>query len=144
ASDTLALHEREDITTMGAVVKSASEALKRADCSIEDIDVFELHDSFTISEIMLTEDIGIVGKGEGGSAVEEGLTEINGEYPVNPSGGLKARGHPVGATGVAQVVELYHQVLGEGGKRQIPDAERGLAVNTGGTGATSIVHIVGV
>ncbi|MBD3159062.1 MAG: thiolase domain-containing protein [Candidatus Lokiarchaeota archaeon] len=143
ASDTLALHEREDITTMGAVVESTGTALDRAKCSIEDIDVFELHDSFTISEIMLTEDVGIVEKGKGGEAVEKGLTQIDGEYPVNPSGGLKARGHPVGATGVAQLVELYHQVKGDAGKRQVPDTERGLAVNIGGTGATSIVHIVG-
>lgn len=143
ASDTLALHERHDITTMGAVVKSTSTALERANVSIGDIDVFELHDSFTISEIMLTEDVGIVEKGEGGKAVEQGLTQIDGEYPVNPSGGLKARGHPVGATGVAQVVELFHHVKGDAGKRQVADAERGLAVNIGGTGATSIVHILG-
>jgi len=143
ASDTLALHDRQDITTMGAVLGSTQTALDRAGVSIEDIDVFELHDSFTISEIILTEDVGIVDKGEGGEAVEKGLTEIDGQYPVNPSGGLKARGHPVGATGVAQIVELYHQIKGDAGKRQVPDAEHGLAVNIGGTGATSIVHIVG-
>jgi acetyl-CoA C-acetyltransferase len=128
---------------MGAVLGSTQTALDRAGVSIEDIDVFELHDSFTISEIILTEDVGIVDKGEGGEAVEKGLTEIDGQYPVNPSGGLKARGHPVGATGVAQIVELYHQIKGDAGKRQVPDAEHGLAVNIGGTGATSIVHIVG-
>ncbi|MBS3795478.1 MAG: thiolase domain-containing protein [Candidatus Thorarchaeota archaeon] len=143
ASDTLSLHDREDITTMSAVVGSTETALDRAGLSIEDIDVFELHDSFTISEIMLTEDVGIVDKGKGGEAVEQGLTEIDAEYPVNPSGGLKARGHPVGATGVAQIVELYHQIMGDAGKRQVADAEHGLAVNIGGTGATSIVHIMG-
>ncbi len=143
ASDTLALHDREDITRMDAAVISAREALKQAGVSIKDIDVFELHDSFTISEIVLTEDVGIVEKGQGGKAVEEGLTEIDGKFPVNTSGGLKARGHPIGATGVAQIVELVLQLRGDAEKRQVDGAEKGMAVNIGGTGATSIVHILG-
>jgi acetyl-CoA C-acetyltransferase len=143
ASDTLALHDRVSITEMIAAKLSSKQALERAKMDIKDIDVFELHDSFTISEIMLTEDIGIVEKGKGGPALDDGLTEIGGKFPVNPSGGLKARGHPVGATGVAQIVELALQLRGECEGRQVDGATRGMAVNTGGTGATSIVHILG-
>jgi acetyl-CoA C-acetyltransferase len=143
SGDTLALHDRRDICTMDSVVISAKNSLSEAKLSIDDIDVFELHDSFTISEITLMEDIGMVEKGKGGKAVEEGLTEIGGKYPVNPSGGLKARGHPIGATGVAQIVELALQLRGDAEKRQIDGAEKGLSVNIGGTGATSIVHILG-
>jgi acetyl-CoA C-acetyltransferase len=142
-SDTLALHDRKSITTMNAVVSSTKGALKEANLEIKDIDVLELHDSFSIGEIILTEDVGIAKKGEGGKALEEGITEIGGKFPVNPSGGLKARGHPVGATGVAQIVELALQLRGDAEKRQVDGPEKALAVNIGGTGATSIVHILG-
>jgi acetyl-CoA C-acetyltransferase len=143
ASDTLALHDRESITEMKAAKISARHALERAKLEIKDINVFELHDSFTISEIMLTEDVGIVEKGQGGRALDDGLTELGGKFPVNTSGGLKARGHPIGATGVAQIVELALQLRGECEGRQVDGAMKGMAVNTGGTGATSIVHILG-
>lgn len=142
-TDTLALHDRKSITTFNSVVSSTKSALKQAGLELKDIDVIELHDSFSIGEIMLTEDIGIAKKGEGGKALEEGITEIGGKFPVNTSGGLKARGHPIGATGVAQIVELALQLRGDADKRQVDGAEKGLAVNIGGTGATSIVHIVG-
>ncbi len=142
-TDTLALHDRKSITTFNSVVSSTKSALKGANLELKDIDVLELHDSFSIGEIMLTEDVGIAKKGEGGKALEEGITEIGGKFPVNTSGGLKARGHPIGATGVAQIVELVLQLRGDADKRQVEDAEKGLAVNLGGTGATSIVHIVG-
>lgn len=141
-SDTLALHDRDSITTMKSVVTSTKYALKQASLEIKDIDVFELHDSFSIGEIILTEDVGIAEKGKGGKALEEGITEIGGKFPVNTSGGLKARGHPVGATGVAQIVELVLQLRGDAEKRQVAGAEKALAVNIGGTGATSIVHIL--
>lgn len=143
ASDTLALHNRESITEMKAAKISSKQALERAKLEISDIDVFELHDSFTIGEIILTEDVGIVEKGQGGPALDEGITDIGGKFPVNPSGGLKARGHPIGATGVAQIVELALQLRNECEGRQIDGAQKGMAVNTGGTGATSIVHILG-
>lgn len=143
AGDTLALHDRKSITTMNSVVRSSKQALKEAKLELKDIDVFEIHDSFTIGEIIITEDIGIAKKGEGGKAVEEGITDIGGKFPVNTSGGLKARGHPVGATGVAQIVELVLQLRGDANGRQIDGAEKGMAVNIGGTGATSIVHILG-
>ncbi len=142
-SDTLALHDRRDICTMDSVVTSTKSSLKEVDIKITDIDVFELHDSFTISEITLMEDIGLVEKGQGGKMLEEGLTELGGKYPVNTSGGLKARGHPIGATGVAQIVEIVLQLRGDAEKRQVDGAELGMAVNIGGTGATSIVHILG-
>jgi len=143
SSDTLALHDRKSITQMNAVVNSTKSALKEAGLELKDIDVLELHDSFSIGEIILTEDVGIAKKGEGGKALEEGITEIGGKFPVNTSGGLKARGHPIGATGVAQIVELSLQLRGDAEKRQVDGAEKGLAVNIGGTGATSIVHILG-
>ena len=142
-SDTLALHDRKSITTFDSVVSSTKSALKAANLELKDIDVLELHDSFSIGEIMLTEDVGICEKGQGGKTLEEGITEIGGKFPVNTSGGLKARGHPIGATGVAQIVELALQLRGDADKRQVDGAEKGLAVNIGGTGATSIVHIVG-
>ncbi len=142
-SDTLALHDRRDICTMDSVVTSVNSSLKEADLAITDMDVFELHDSFTISEITLMEDIGLCEKGKGGKMLEEGLTEIGAKFPVNTSGGLKARGHPIGATGVAQIVELALQLRGDAEKRQVEGAEKGMAVNIGGTGATSIVHILG-
>lgn len=142
-TDTLALHDRKSITTFNSVVSSTKSALKKANLELKDIDVLELHDSFSIGEIMLTEDVGIAKKGEGGKVFEEGITEIGGKFPVNTSGGLKARGHPIGATGVAQIVELALQLRGDAEKRQVDGAEKGLAVNIGGTGATSIVHIVG-
>ena len=142
-SDTLALHDRKSITTFNSVVTSTKSALKAANLELKDIDVIELHDSFSIGEIMLTEDVGICEKGQGGKTLEEGITEIGGKFPVNTSGGLKARGHPIGATGVAQIVELALQLRGDADKRQVDGAEKGLAVNIGGTGATSIVHIVG-
>lgn len=142
-TDTLALHDRKSITTFNSVVSSTNAALQEASLELKDIDVLELHDSFSIGEIMLTEDVGIAKKGEGGKALEEGITNIGGKFPVNPSGGLKARGHPIGATGVAQIVELTLQLRGDADKRQVDGAEKGLAVNIGGTGATSIVHIIG-
>ncbi len=143
AGDTLALHDRKSITRMDSVIISSREALKKAGLEMNDISVIELHDSFTISEIMQMEDVGIAKKGEGGKAVEEGITQIGGKFPVNTSGGLKARGHPIGATGVAQIVELVYQLRGEAEGRQVEGAEKGMAVNIGGTGATSIVHILG-
>ncbi|MFX1475256.1 MAG: thiolase domain-containing protein, partial [Promethearchaeota archaeon] len=143
ASDTLALHSRPHLTTFRAVKSAAKLAYEKAKVEPKDIDVLELHDSFSISEIMAIEDIGIVEKGKGGSATEEGYTSMDGEKPVNPSGGLKAKGHPVGATGIAQIVELVEQLRHKAGARQIEGAQTGLALNLGGTGSTAVVHILG-
>jgi len=105
--------------------------------------VAEVHDNFTISGILAVEDLGFFPKGEGGKATAEGQTALGAKIAVNTSGGLKARGDPIGATGIAQVVELVYQLRGEAGKRQVAGAERGLAHNVGGTGATAIVTILG-
>jgi len=141
ASDYLALHSRKDILSMKSVVKAGREAYRIAGVEPEDIQVAEVHDSFTIAEILAYEDLGFAEKGKGAELIREGVTEIGGRIPVNPSGGLKACGHAVGATGVRQIVELTLQLRGEAGKRQV-DAERGLALNVGGTGATAVVSIL--
>ena len=142
ATDTLALHDRRDICTMDATVIAGKRALHQAKKTPKDIDVAEVHDNFTITEIIAIEDLRLVPKGEGGAVTEEGLTQVGGKIPVNTSGGLKARGNPLGATGVAQVVEIVHQLRGDGGKRQVSGADVGLTHGIGGTGATAIVHVL--
>jgi len=104
----------------------------------------EVHDCFTIAEIMATEALGLFERGAGGPAVESGLTAIGGKIPVNTSGGLKSKGHPVGATGVAQAIEIVSQLRGEAGERQVSGATVGLAQNMGGSGGSSVVHILEV
>ncbi len=141
ASSTIALHDRRSITVADATVNAAKEAYARAKRSAGDIQVAEVHDAFTIGEILAIEGLGFFKIGEGGRATEEGETAIGGRIPVNTSGGLKAKGHPVGATGVAQVVEIALQLRGEAGKRQV-DADIGLAHNVGGSGGTAVVHIL--
>jgi len=141
ASDTISLSSRRDMTWIESTHKASQKALDMAGRKIGDIDFFEVHDCFTIAEIMVTEALGIVEKGKGGRAVEEGLTSLGGKFPVNPSGGLKAKGHPVGATGVAQAVEAVKQLRGEAGERQVKNARRGLIQNMGGTGGSSLVHV---
>ena len=142
ASDTFSIHLKEDITTFNATVRAAEQAYRVAGLSPLDIDIAEVHDCFTIAEIIAIEDLGFVKKGEGGPASFEGLTSLNGKIPVNTSGGLKSKGHPVGATGVGQLIEVVHQLRGEAAKRQIKDAEIGLAHNFGGSGATATVTIL--
>ncbi len=141
ATDTIALASRKDLTWLESTHIAAQKALAMAGRKVDEIDLFEVHDCFTIAEIMVTEALGLVGKGRGGQAVEEGLTARDGRFPVNPSGGLKAKGHPVGATGVAQAVEVVKQIRGEAGDRQIKGAKRGLTQNMGGTGGSSVVHV---
>jgi acetyl-CoA C-acetyltransferase len=133
ATDTHVVHERSDPTTMRGVVESSQTAYEMADLGPEDIDVAELHDMFTILEFLQAEGVGFFEKGEAWKAVEEGVTERDGDLPINTSGGLKSKGHPLGASGVAQVYEIYKQVLGEAGPRQV-DANVGLATNVGGFG----------
>jgi len=133
ATDTHVVHERADPTTMGAVVDSSRGAYEMAGLGPEDVDVAELHDMFTILEFLQSEDLGFFEKGAGWKAIEDGVTERDGELPINTSGGLKSKGHPLGATGVAQLYELYVQLLGDAGPRQV-DADVGLACNVGGFG----------
>lgn len=142
ASDSLALHHRKDICTLEATRAAAKRAFMMANLTQKDINVAEVHDNFTISEILAIEDLGFFRKGEGGKATEAGLTGIEGEVAINTSGGLKARGDPIGATGLAQVVEVVTQLRGKADKRQVKDAQIGLTHNVGGTGATAVVHIL--
>ncbi len=144
ASDTITLHDRRDICTLDASVAAGRWAFEMAGLSQKDIDLVEVHDCFTIAEICAIEDLGFCKKGEAGALTEQGVTALGGEIPVNTSGGLKACGHPVGATGIKQVCELVQQLRGEAGKRQVDGAEIGMAHNVGGTGATVAVHILGV
>lgn len=140
-SSTIALHDRKDITTIDSTVAAAKEAYEAAGLRPEKIDFAEVHDSYTITEILAIEDLGFCKKGEGGKFTEDGKTAIDGEIPVNPSGGLKGCGHPLGATGVRQACEIVQQLRGRAGERQIKDAKTGLAHSIGGTGGTSIIHI---
>jgi acetyl-CoA C-acetyltransferase len=144
ASDTITLHDRRDISTLDASVAAARRAFSMAGLSTADIDLVEVHDCFTIAEICAIEDLGFCRKGEAGRLTEEGMTALDGDIPVNTSGGLKACGHPVGATGIKQVFEIVQQLRGEAGKRQIDGAAIGMTHNVGGTGATVAVHILGV
>jgi len=141
ASDTIALHDRRDMTTLDATVHARQQAYKQAGVGPEDIDFAEVHDCFTINEIIATEDLDFFKKGEGGPAVENGETRLDGKIAINPSGGLKSKGHPVGATGVAQAVEATFQLTGRADKRQVKDAEIGLTHNIGGSGGSCVVHI---
>jgi acetyl-CoA C-acetyltransferase len=134
ATDTHIIYEREEMTELKALKFAAQKAYTMANKSPEDIDVCEAHDAFSILEAIQSEDLGFFRKGEGAKAAHEGLTQIGGKIPINPSGGLKARGHPLGATGVAQVVELIWQLRGEAGKRQVDGAETGITCNFGGFG----------
>ena len=142
ASDTLALHDRRDLTTLDATVHACRKAFSQARMTPDQVDIAEVHDCFTIGEILAIEDLGFVEKGQGGKAAEEGITALGGRLPVNTSGGLKACGHPVGATGIKQAYEIALQLRGEAGKRQVDEAEIGLAHNVGGSGGTAIVHIM--
>jgi len=107
----------------------------------KDIQLADVHDCFTIAEIVATEDLGFFPKGQGGRAAEEGRTALTGEKPINPDGGLKAKGHPVGATGVAMAYEMFKQLRGQAGKHQIQGAETGLTHNVGAAGASVAVQV---
>jgi acetyl-CoA C-acetyltransferase len=140
ASD-CALHGRKDLTTIRAAKVAANQAYQMAGLSPEDIQIAEVHDCFTIAEIIATEDLGFFKPGEGAKAAIDGLTSLEGPKPINTSGGLKAKGHPIGASGVGQAVEIWHQLRGEAEKRQILDVRRALTHNVGATGGTCVVHI---
>lgn len=141
ASDTIGLYERESLTSLQAAKVAAKQAYEMAEVKQEDIDIAEVHDCFTIAEIIAYEDLGFCNPGQGGKLAENCETKLGGRIPVNTSGGLKAKGHPVGATGTGQAYEVYLQLTGRAGKRQVKDAEVGLTHNVGGSGATATVHI---
>jgi len=142
ATGTMTLAEREDMSFLDSVKLSAERAYKMAGVGPGDIQVAEVHDCFAIAEICCIEALGFVERGQGGKAATQGVTALDGRIPVNTSGGLKSKGHPVGATGVAQAIEIYEQLRGESGDRQVKDASLGLAQNMGGSGASSVVHVL--
>jgi acetyl-CoA C-acetyltransferase len=141
ASDTIGLYQRQTLTSLNATKQAAKEAYEQANITPNRVNLAEVHDCFTIAEILHYEDLGFCNVGEGGKFVESGATRLGGTIPVNTSGGLKAKGHPVGATGTAQAYEMYLQLTGQADKRQVKDAEVGLTQNLGGSGATAVVHI---
>ena len=141
ASGTISLHDRVDITTLDASVVAGQRAFKMAGMTPDDIDLLEVHDCFTIAEICAIEDLGFFKKGDGGRATAAGDTSLGGMIPVNTSGGLKACGHPVGATGIKQAVEITEQLRGTAGGRQVDGANVGMTHNVGGSGGTAAVHI---
>jgi acetyl-CoA C-acetyltransferase len=136
-----AVQGREDISTIPSTVSASKQAYKMAGITPKDIDFAEVHDCFTIAEIIDIEDLGFFPKGTAAKAVREGATRLSGEIPINPSGGLKSKGHPIGATGVGQVVEVFEQFTGKAGDRTVKNAELALTHNFGATGASAAVHI---
>jgi acetyl-CoA C-acetyltransferase len=142
ATDTHAVHEREDPTELKAVRLASRLAFERAGVGPDEVDVAELHDAFTILEIAESEEAGFFKKGTGHIALEKGETSLGGRLPINPSGGLKARGHPVGATGVAQIVEIAWHLRGEAGGRQVEGAQVGFTCNFGGFGNNVLCFIL--
>jgi acetyl-CoA C-acetyltransferase len=141
-SDHVALDHKTDITMFPAVKAAGEKAYKMAGLGPNDIDLAELHDCFTIAEIIASEDLGFAAKGEGGLMAASGATAIGGKIPINTSGGLKAKGHPVGATGVGQICDVVIQLRGDAGERQVAQHKTGLAQNLGGSGATCVVTIL--
>jgi acetyl-CoA C-acetyltransferase len=137
-----ALPERATLSGIPAAQKAGQQAYEMAGLTPDDIDLAEVHDCFTIAEIMASEDLGFFPRGEGWKAAMEGKSARDGEHPINTSGGLKAKGHPVGASGVGQVVEIWKQLNGVAGERQLPNSPKiGLTHNVGGSGQTCVVNI---
>jgi acetyl-CoA C-acetyltransferase len=143
-SDWVGLDQKASITTFPSVQSAGKKAYEIAGIGPEDIQFAELHDCFTIAEIIASEDLGFVEKGEGGRFAEEGCSAIGGRLPINTSGGLKSKGHPVGATGVGQICDVTTQLRGDAGERQVKRHQIGLAQNLGGSGATCVVTVLGV
>lgn len=141
-SDHVALDHKSDITLFPAVKAAGEKAYKMAGLSPKQIDLAELHDCFTIAEIIASEDLGFTTKGQGGPFAASGATAIGGQIPINTSGGLKSKGHPVGATGVGQLCDIVMQLRGDAGERQVAKHNIGLAQNLGGSGATCVVTIL--
>ncbi len=141
ATDAIALHDREDLAVLSSTEKAAEGAYRQAGVGTSDLSFCEVHDCFTIAEIMVSEALGLFDRGSGGAAAASGATALDGKIPINPSGGLKSKGHPVGATGIAQIREAVLQLRGECGDRQVQNARYGLTQNMGGTGASSVIHI---
>ena len=142
ATDALALHDRRDLLRLNAAEASARRAMAVAGVTPDDIDVFELHDSFTVMAALSLEACGFAAPGAGWELARDGQIKRDGRIPISTFGGLKARGNPIGATGVYQIVELVQQLRGKAGDCQVPGAKIGMAQNLGGTGATAVTHIL--
>ena len=140
-SDDVGLFQRETYTEIPASRRAAAQAYEMAGISPEDLDFAEVHDCFAIAELLAYEDLGFCERGTAGTFIESGATELDGTLPVNTSGGLKSKGHPIGATGAGQVVEAFKQLSGTAGDRQVDDPIRGLTHNVGGSGGAAVVHI---
>jgi acetyl-CoA acetyltransferase len=143
ASDWMLMGDKRDLWRVPATERAAAAAYRQAGLAPQDVDVVELHDCFTIAEIVATEGLGLVEPGAGGLAAEKGWTSVGGKIPVNPSGGLKAKGHPIGATGAAQIAEIVTQLRGDAGPRQVEGAKTGLTHTLGGNTATVLVSLFG-
>ncbi|MCP4570996.1 MAG: thiolase domain-containing protein [bacterium] len=144
ATDSIALHDRSDLASIPVVKKAAEKAYAMAGVGPKDIDVVEVHDCFTIAELVCLEELGFFEPGQAAAATKAGTTALGGDLPVNTSGGLKSKGHPVGATGIAQIIEIVEQLTGRAEGRQVEGAKIGLAQNMGGSGGSSTVHILEV
>lgn len=142
ASDRVGLFQRDDYTAIEASKTAAERAYERAGIQPDDLDFAEIHDCFAIAELLAYEDLGFCGRGEAHSLLEERATDLDGPLPVNPSGGLKSKGHPIGATGAGQVTEAFKQLTDEAGERQVDDAKLGLTHNVGGSGGAAVVHVL--
>ena len=142
AVDNLSTFEREDMTTWNATRLASEQAYRQADISPNEVDLAELHDAFTIVELISYEDLGFCEKGKCSEMIRNKETFLDGRIPVNTSGGLKARGHPISPTGIAQIYEITKQLRNEGGDRQVSNARIGLTQNIGGAGGTVSVHVL--
>jgi len=142
SSDTVALQDRKSLTSMFVTIDAAKKAYKQSGLKPKDIKIAEVHDCFSINGLVAIEDLGFCKKGEGGKFIEDGNISLGSTVSINTSGGLKAKGHPVGATGISQIIEIVKQLRGECEKRQV-DAKYGLTHNIGGSGASCLVHIFG-
>jgi acetyl-CoA C-acetyltransferase len=142
ASDRVGLFQRDSYTSISASEKAADTAYDRAGVGPDDLDFAEVHDCFTIAELLAYEDLGFCDRGEAPQLLEAGTTESDGAMPVNLSGGLKSKGHPIGATGAGQLVEAFKQLTGSAADRQLSAPKYGLTHNVGGSGGSAVVHIL--
>jgi len=142
ATDYISLAQRKDITSFPAARIAAANAFRQAKITPKDLNVVEVHDCFTIAELLAMEDIGICQPGESKYFIRDERTTLHGDIPINTDGGLKADGHPIGASGIAQIFEIVTQIRGEAGKRQVDDVEIGLSHSIGGIGGTAVIHIL--
>ncbi|MFC7177747.1 thiolase domain-containing protein [Halosegnis marinus] len=141
SSDRVGLFQRETYTNVPASRRAGEGAYEMAGMSADDVDFAEVHDCFSIAELAAYEDLGFCEQGKAGEFVESGATRLDGDLPVNTSGGLKSKGHPIGATGAGQVVEVFEQLSGHAGERQLNDPRVGLTHNVGGSGGAAVVHL---